>query len=117
MAKDFSKKSDYDLVRKQLDNAKNAAVQEAQRQASEIKTAGFEVVEERVGTQQGIINALIFDKDESAMVSGGMDEDDSYETTIKSNNVNRKAIDTYGEKMEESMSAYKLPEMPYCAVY
>ncbi|MBR2033780.1 MAG: hypothetical protein IKA03_03810, partial [Alphaproteobacteria bacterium] len=93
------------------------AVEEAQRQASEIKTTGFEVVEERVGTQQGIINALIFDKNENAMIGDGMDDDNSYETTIKSNNANREAVDRYGKEVEKNMSAYKLPEMPYCAVY
>ena len=114
---DFSKEEDYNLVRNQLDNAKNETLQEAETQLSSIETKGFEVVEERVKMQQGIIDALQFDKDENTIIGDGLDENQDYETSIKSSKANRSASDKYKKTVQENTQAYKQAETPYCAVY
>ncbi len=109
--------SDYNLVRNKLDNIKNQNISEALTKVSAIKTAGNEVVAERVETQQKVIAALQKDKNEMTIIGGAVEDKNNLDEEIKTSKVNEDVAGKFIDSLNKASAAVKLPDAPYCASY
>lgn len=114
---DLSKQSDYNLARQKLDGIKNGAVSEALNGIGEVDVADNAVVEERVNILKSMIAALQKDKDETTIISAGVDDDNHLDEDIKSSKVNEEVADKFSKSLDKEAAKAKHGREPYCPNY
>lgn len=114
---DLSKPGNYNLARQKLDSIKNSAVSGALADIGQVDTADNAVVEERVNILKSMIAALQKDKDETTIISAGVDDDNHLDEDIKSSKVNEEVADKFSKSLDKVSAQAKRSLEPYCPNY
>ena len=114
---DLAKQSDYNLARQKLDRIKNDAVKDALSDIGQVDVADNAVVEERVNVIKSMIAALQKDKNETTIISAGVNDDNHLDEDIKSSKVNEEVADKFVKSLDKASAQAQKSLEPYCSNY